>query len=150
MAFGLRQKILDQLEREQEKTNMSTKGDALRRLADFVDDNEELFEKVDFTTKQIHLGKWSCDDPKAVLIELAKAAASGRSIEVRKVYDDNYFSLYLDFGGVKVEAWTARETVCERRVVGTETVIKQVPVEFEDQEVEEEIVEWDCHPLLKS
>ncbi len=150
MAFGLRQKILDQLEREQEKTNMSTKGDALRRLADFVDDNEELFEKIDFTTQQIHLGKWSHDDPKAVLIEIAKAAASDRSVEVKKVYNNSYFSLYLDFGGIKLEAWTTRETVCERRVVGTETTIKKVPVEFEDQEVEEEIVEWDCHPLLQS
>jgi len=150
MAFGLRQKILDQLEKEQEKTNMSTKGDALRRLADFVDDNEELFEKIDFSTQQIHLGKWSHDDPKAVLIEIAKAAASDRFIEVKKDYSSSYFSLYLDFHGIKLEAWTTRETVCERRVVGTETVIKKVPVGFEDQEVEEEIVEWDCHPLLKS
>ena len=47
MAFGLRQKILDQLEKEQEKENMSTKGDALRRLANFVDDNEELFEDIE-------------------------------------------------------------------------------------------------------
>ena len=150
MAFGLRQKILDQLEKEQEKENMSTKGDALRRLANFVDDNEELFEDIELSTQQIHLGRWNHSDPKAALVELAKAAANDRFIEVKKDYRSSYFSLYLDFHGIKLEAWTSRETVCEKRVVGTETVIKQVPVKFEDQAVEQEIVEWDCHPHLKS
>ncbi len=151
MAFGLRQKILDEFERQgKQMSSTSPKGDALRRLANFVDDNPELFEKIDFGTQQIHLGKWNSDDPKAVLVELAKAAAKDKFIEVKKDYSSSYFSLYLDFQGVKLEAWTARETVCERRVVGTETVVKKVPVEFEEQEVEEEIVEWDCHPLLKS
>lgn len=128
----------------------SPKGDALRRLANFVDDNYELFEKVDFSTANIHVGVWNHPDPKEWLVEIAKAASGDKFVEVKKDYSGNFFSLFLDFHGFKLEAWTARETVCERKVVGTEKVIKKVPIAFEEEEVEQEIVEWDCHPLLKS
>lgn len=147
MAFGLRQKILD---RETRKVNMPNKGDALRRLADFVDDNDELFEKIDFD-QQVHLGAWTHSNPKRTLVEMARAAANDRfCVEVKKDYNGDFFSLFLDFDGAKIELWTNRKEVCERRVVGTQTVTKKVAIEFEEQDVEEEIVEWDCHPLLKS
>ena len=39
--------------------------------------------------------------------------------------------------------------MCVKRIVGTKTVKKQVPIGgYEEQEVEEDVVEWDCHPLL--
>jgi len=43
-----------------------------------------------------------------------------------------------------------REEVCEKNVIGTKMVTKRVPPEGEwsEQEVEEEIVEWVCNPLL--
>lgn len=50
-------------------------------------------------------------------------------------------------GGIKASYHTDREQVCTKRVVGTETV--QVPdPDAPLIDVEREIVEWDCAPLL--
>lgn len=50
--------------------------------------------------------------------------------------------------GLFVEIIADREAVCVRKVVGTETVTKQIPVTFEEQTVEQDIVEWDCGSLM--
>lgn len=61
----------------------------------------------------------------------------------------NQFQLTRDLGdGLILIVGAPRKLVCERRVVGTETVTRQVPVEYEEQQVEEEIVEWDCPKSL--
>jgi hypothetical protein len=69
---------------------------------------------------------------------------------VRKDYSGNYFELHLDIGAIDYEIWCTREAVCEKRIIGTETVTEKIAVKFEEREIEKEIVEWDCHPLLKS
>lgn len=51
--------------------------------------------------------------------------------------------------GFCVQAVFNRSTTCTSRVVGTRTVIKTVPISFEEQTVEEDIVEWDCGSIMK-
>ena len=69
-----------------------------------------------------------------------------------KDYSDKFFRLSHTFAdAVTVTAVAWRENVCQRVVVGTETVIEQRPpdgVEMVDVEIEREIVEWDCPPSL--
>ena len=63
------------------------------------------------------------------------------------------FYLGVDFGGtVIVKFYTGRQSVCEKKVVGTRIIpakhIEAVEA-HEEEEREEEIVEWVCEPLLK-
>ena len=62
-----------------------------------------------------------------------------------KIYDGTLFRLERRFGGTTLRFLFWRDQVCERRVVST----KQVPARLVPAHTEE-IVEWDCHPLLAS
>ena len=69
---------------------------------------------------------------------------------------DSFYRLKRNIGNVILEFVSHRATVCERVVVGTKMVSRQVPVyaapepvEYRTEEVEEEIVEWRCPPLLE-
>ncbi len=68
-----------------------------------------------------------------------------------KKYSEYYLTLSKSFGSIIYGARIARETVCERKVVGKKTLpgreAYMVPAEPE-QEVD--VVEWDCTPLLKA
>jgi|SRR5215831_19492228 len=91
---------------------------------------------------------WCPSPSKESLVALAKAAGG-----ISKKYQNNTFELRKDFaGGVFYLADTRRENVCTKRVVGTKKVEVQDPqllAEVPKIEVDEDIVEWDCHPLLQ-
>jgi hypothetical protein len=59
------------------------------------------------------------------------------------------FRAHMDLFGLALEVVVSRDAVCERKVVGTRKVTKQIPVKHETVEVEEDVVEWDCGSLLK-
>jgi len=59
------------------------------------------------------------------------------------------FRAHIDLFGLALEIVVSRDAVCERKVVGTRKVIKQIPVKHETVEIEEDVVEWDCGSLLK-
>ena len=61
-----------------------------------------------------------------------------------KQYNGGLFELHRLFGPIRLKFLFWREVVCERHVVG----VKDVP-EATVPAHAEEIVEWDCHPLLK-
>jgi hypothetical protein len=66
-------------------------------------------------------------------------------------FDDAYYTLIGNVGGMPVRLLTYREKVCTRVVKGTETVTTLVPAPDAPMvEVTEtrEIVEWECHSLL--
>ena len=92
----------------------------------------------------------SGDDDIPATIADAVLAGLAEGATVRKDYGSSYFRAYLGFGDVEYKVVCQRDEVCTRRVVGTEMVTKQVPPEGEwtEEEVEQDIVEWDCHPLL--
>lgn len=66
----------------------------------------------------------------------------------RKVYSGDYFNLYKDFGVIELNHFFYRKAVCERKVVGVETI----PARFVEAHIIEahtkEIVEWECIPIL--
>lgn len=84
--------------------------------------------------------------------ELARAArllAAGAPIgAVRKNVDDNYARITRSFGSVELEAWTAREQVCERVEDGVETVEIPDP-DAPTVTVERTRYRWECKPILE-
>ncbi len=64
------------------------------------------------------------------------------------------FDFKREYDGIKLEIYANRDQVCERRIVGTESVtipavpaVAAQPAQPERTEVRE-IVEWDCSPVL--
>lgn len=86
--------------------------------------------------------------------KMAKIARALRKsyFRVEKDMSGNSFSLTVPLGDVwKLVISCDKAEVCERRVVGTRTVSKPISeyVTVGHEDVEEEIVEWDCsEPLL--
>ena len=117
----------------------------LRDLADFLDERPEVDVSELDTAARVF---WYVRED-----ELADAARTlGRA---EKTADESYVKLERRFGPHVVQAYTAHEGVCERVVVGTETVTREVPDPELVAEVptitvteEREIVEWRCPPSL--
>lgn len=62
-----------------------------------------------------------------------------------KVYSDDLFTIKKMFGPIKAQFFFMREQVCTKRVVGKRSVPAQT---IEIPARDEEIVEWDCEPVL--
>ncbi len=122
----------------------------LRNLATFIESNPRALPPggVDVKATSYIYGDEANRDTFLTLVKMA--LASDMVDNIRKEYTEHYFEVHLAIGDIDYEAWAQRESVCEKRIVATETVIEKVPVEWEEKEIEKEIVEWDCHPLLKS
>jgi hypothetical protein len=126
----------------------------LRAFADFIEQSHEAIPEEGVNVK-ISTYVWhDRNNPDTIagrFAPLIRAGLAHKSIDgVHKDYSGNYFELHLAIGDLDYEIWCTREAVCEKRVVGTETVTEKVAVKYEEREIEKEIVEWDCHPLLKS
>jgi len=130
----------------------------MREFASFIEENaHELPEdiKVDVAT---HLWSWDVSDDTEIPATIGRAmrAAMHDDADVKKDYTDNYFRCYMTWGiedpKIIWKIVSSREDVCTKNVVGTHKVIRQVPPEgdWTQKEVEEEIVEWECHSLLAS
>jgi len=123
----------------------------LRKVADFIEKQFSQVPDIDVEiTSYVGFG-WdeSAEDIPAIIADTVLAGlAEGAS--VRKDYGSSYFRAYLGFGELEYRVTCERDAVCTRRVIGTQMVTKSVPPEGEwtEKEVEEDVVEWDCHPLL--
>jgi len=123
----------------------------LRKVADFIEKQYSQVPDIDVEiTSYVGFG-WdeSAEDIPAIIADTVLAGlAEGAS--VRKDYGSSYFRAYLGFGELEYRVTCERDAVCTRRVIGTQMVTKSVPPEGEwtEKEVEEDVVEWDCHPLL--
>ena len=106
----------------------------LRALADWIEANPEqpLSETI--------LSVWCQRDTKEAAAAVMRAFGS-----CEKEYGDSCFYLKKAFGPITLRFVFLRAAVCTRRVVGT----KHVPAQFYPER-EEEIVKWDCHPILAS
>lgn len=81
--------------------------------------------------------------------EAAALAAFARALpgRVDKSFTDGLVYVSGRVGGLRIEAYGSRSSVCERVVVGTETV--EVPDPNAPKvTVEQEVVEWRCGSLL--
>ena len=123
----------------------------LRKVADFIEKQYSQVPDIDGEiTSYVGFG-WdeSAEDIPAIIADTVLAGlAEGAS--VRKDYGSSYFRAYLGFGELEYRVTCERDAVCTRRVIGTQMVTKSMPPEGEwtEKEVEEDVVEWDCHPLL--
>jgi len=126
-----------ELEEAYELNNKITTVRDLRLLADFLQDNPDL------PFPSISSNVWLYSDEK-----FSSAVSKLGSFD--KDYKDEYFKAHKPLSNtLKYSLSTYRETVCVKKVVGTETVevpdYSNVPTKTE----EKEIVEWECRPILE-
>lgn len=117
-----------------ERTRIEQIADA-RAVLDWLENHPEVELPYDFRYGFLIAGINTKDE----LATLARAFG-----ESEKEFVDDGFYLRKRFGGTQLYAYTARQEVCERVVVGTEEVPERViPASTR------EVVEWRCHePLL--
>jgi hypothetical protein len=89
--------------------------DGLRKLADFVEKHPTLGEEL----SAVSILVYACTSEE--FIQLAKELGSGE-----KVSEDSWYTLRRRFGPHRFELFTDRNEVCERVLVGTQTVLKPV------------------------
>lgn len=108
--------------------------EGLRRLADLLD-------ATDSTTPYDNYRHLIVCSTRDELVQTVRRLG-GRWDKDEK--PDHWFGMTRQLGGrVSIYAYVAREQVCEKRVVGTKTVL--VPADDAPMvEVEREIVEWVC------
>ena len=135
--------------------------DALREVADWLERTWSrhldmpvpmwsAYYRADVRDWRPRLGFYAHDRASFEATVRALADGAPKVGPVRKdvdTYDDDYLEATRQLGSVLVRVWTARENICVRRVVGTETV--EVPDPNAAMvEVERDVVEWDCSPVL--
>jgi len=126
-----------------------TLANDLRQFANFLDDHGQDIPDVNVDVSS-RVWSWTNAGDVPTAIALALRAGMKGADEVRKKYSDDYFRLYLSFGDLEYRVSCDRDEVCERTVVGTETVMELAPPEGEwtEKPVEKDVVEWVCNPLL--
>lgn len=104
----------------------------LRAIADWYDAHPEAPQPADISVQLFGEGA------RELAPDLVRALSP-----CEKEHDVVWVTLRRDFLGLSLAFHLWREAVCEKRVVGRVTK-KALFV----PEHEEDIVEWDCHPLL--
>jgi hypothetical protein len=112
-----------------------------------------------FVTPTIYCGSETTPE---VLAEIARTARKFGFL-IEKKYTDTAFEMLLHwpheesmYRPIYVKISVPREQVCTPKVIGKKTVKRRVYTQeeydkaFPIVEVEEDDVEWDCHPLLST
>lgn len=110
---------------------------SLRLVADFYESVPE-----DFPVPNGHLTKSLCfssQDTKDTVRKIATVLGN-----CNKEYHNTVFELSKDFSGLCLQFYFGRESVCEKKVVGT----REVPASYSPAR-QEEIVEWECSSVLE-
>ena len=130
-----------------------TTSSLLRRAADLLDEHPDLPAPVitAWSSGTLEVG-WQlmngdrADDQKAAVRQIVRAIGGKWDKTDHGAGSDMYFKRKLD--GLNLTIYATREQICERVVVGEETVtIPAKPAEPERTEVRE-TVEWRCAPVL--
>lgn len=64
--------------------------------------------------------------------------------------DEPFFLIEKKFGKMRLIGREFLANVCTKKVTGTKKVMQKIATEFEEKEVEEDIVEWECAGTLVS
>ena len=133
-----------------EREKVSQLVEDLQDFADFVERHGSELPNINVELRSWIWGYEVANQGVPEGVALALRAGIKSAEEVTKEYSDDYFRLYMRFGKLQYKVVCNREEVCEKNVIGTKTVTKKMPPEgdWTEQEVEEEIVEWVCNPLL--
>lgn len=124
------------------------------KLSQFLADNADIADNAHAYSDRVLIYYTPDESPLARLADITRRGiAAGARVE--KSYDDDYGKVQLHFGPVYLQAYSNRAEVCERVVVGTREVVEEVQdpdalaaVPTITQTRTEEIVEWQCHPIL--
>jgi hypothetical protein len=123
-------------------------ADGLRALADLIENGQVEVPSGLKPAFWIHPAEGQTE--KEATRQLLRTLGGGHWD--KRTWED---SLILEgwIGGLPVDVWVNRRAVCERVVVGVDTVIETVPVGEDTRPVETltrevERVEWVCSPLL--
>jgi hypothetical protein len=124
------------------------------KLAQFLADNPDIAERATAYTERVLVYLAPGDDTVSRLADYARRGVRAGA-RVEKTYDDKYGNVLLRFGPVHLQVYSLRDEVCERIVVGTREVVEEVQdpealaaVPTITQTRTEDIVEWQCRPLL--
>jgi hypothetical protein len=129
------------------KSNTTITADLLRRAADLIEQHPELPHPIitSYSAGNVEID-WMIhrDDNQRGLMKQIRQSFGGIW---EKAHAGTYFYLRQEHEGLRLTITTDREQVCERIVVGTETVtIPAVEAQPERTEVRE-IIEWHCEPV---
>ena len=124
------------------------------KLAEFLASNPDIADRAYVYSDRALVYLQPGDDTVSWLAEYTRRGMRAGA-RVAKEYTDDYGKVLLHFGPVYLQAYTNRDEVCERVVVGTREVVEEVKdpealaaVPTITQKRTEEIVEWQCRPLL--
>lgn len=132
----------------------------LRDLATMLEENPEfkLPYEGNVGPVTVFLMSYEVDDPKAAMAAHTRTLRHYTKEAVEKDASSSYFNVNARLGGADglvVQLTTQRAAVCERVVTGTEVKKKKVKdpelvekIPEVEVELEEEVVEWRCAPLL--
>lgn len=132
------------------RTERDQHCDALQALVDLLRAHPELDSPFHSHINAPIVG--FSDEQKTALAAWARAVSHLKPTK----HFDKWAALHVNFGGgVELHVYADRDAVCERVVVGTETVTKTVKdpealAAVPEIEVTEQVeqVEWICSPLL--
>lgn len=135
-----------------------TQADALRAAVDFIDAHPELPAPyvTSFNRGEVDLNYYlQIHNPGDLAEQKDVAAAIVRAVggDWDKEPWGDEFRFTATRGPLKFDVQVKREAVCERIVVGTETVTLPATqaqvIDAQPERVEErEVVRWECRPLL--
>jgi hypothetical protein len=131
-------------------------ADGLRNLAQFINDHPDLADAFAGGGLTICVPLSHKNNPPAEIAQFARAGVRAGRRVTKSLDGEQWGGVKVHFGRrVTLDAYAHREQVCERVVVGTETVTKQVPdpealAAVPTVEITETVeqVQWRCSPLL--
>ena len=115
----------------------------LRDIADLIEGTPEIPLPC-----EANFDVWFYGEDAAAQMATVRRLIGGR-FDKETTGDGSYLWLRRHFGPHTLDLSTPRETVCERVVLGTETVEIPDP-QAPKVSVERDVVEWVCSPLLDS
>lgn len=116
-------------------TDEMTLPDALRTLADLLDASPDLLKAMRYGFDRVLMPHQTAEEFRATV-----AALGGHRV---KDADDDWYTVARQIGPITLDAYIARQKVCERVVTGVETVEVPDP-DAPKVTIEREVVEWRC------
>lgn len=127
----------------------------LRALADLIEQNPDLHVDLRFAADTVLVPVSHANDPRARMVGWVRAAKAA-GMPIRKSYGQTWGEVHITPApGLTVQVYAAREAVCDRIVVGTREITRElpdpealaaVPTITVTETVED--VRWECLPLL--
>ena len=130
-------------------TDQKALRDSLHEATEWLDTHPDFILGAIYKNfEKIELVSYAYDNNKEG-IKQALFDSRTTGIKFDKEYTGDYLNLKLELSkNLVVRVPFDRDEVCERRVVGTRTVEREIATGWRKENVEEDIVEWDCPPLL--